>query len=116
MINELPPQFQSSLAPLMTQFVQMKLACGYRFCEGIRMLKCFDRYLSADGLAVCELPRSNVQEWLAKRPHESALTQQCRINIVSQFARFVCRLGHPAYVPNRLRSMKTRGRFSLRIL
>jgi site-specific recombinase XerD len=73
----------------MEQFVQTKQACGYRFGEGIRILRCFDRYLSAEGLLRCELPRSLTRQWLAKQPHESARTQQFRICLVRQFARYL---------------------------
>lgn len=68
----LRPGFQSPLASLMEQFVQTKQACGYRFGEGTRMLRRFDRYLSAEGLLRCELPRPLTRQWLAKQPHESA--------------------------------------------
>jgi integrase/recombinase XerD len=94
--NEHQPQFHSALAPLMEQFVQTKHACGYRFGEGSRILRCFDRYLCAEGLLRCELPRSLTRQWLAKHPHESATTQQGRISLVRQFARYLCRLGYAA--------------------
>ena len=115
-ISKLPPRFQSPLAPLMEQFVRTKQACGYRFREGIRMLGCLDRHLTAEGLLQCELPRPITQQWLAKRPHESAVTQQHRIGAVRQFAKFMCRLGYPAYVPDRSLSAKASAGFCPRIL
>ncbi len=115
-INESQPRFQSLLAPLMEQFVQMKQACGYRFHAGWAELARFDRYLSDEALAQCELPRSITRNWLAKRPHESASTQQHRIGTVRQFATFLCRLGHPAYVPDRSLSSKAGVGFAPRIL
>lgn len=115
-ISELQPRFQSPLAPLMEQFVQTKQACGYRFGEGIRILRCFDRYLSAEGLLRCELPRSLTRQWLAKQPHESARTQQFRICLVRQFASYLCRLGYCAYVPDRSLSAKASSGFCPRIL
>jgi integrase/recombinase XerD len=115
-ISELQPRFQSPLAPLMEQFVRTKQACGYRFGEGTRILRCLDRYLTAEGLAQCELPRALVRQWLAKQPHESARTQQGRICLVRQFAEFVCRLGVCAYVPDRSLSAKASSGFYPRIL
>ena len=53
------------------------------------------------GWIECELPRPSVGTWLAKQPHESAKTQQCRISVVRQFALYLCRLGYRADVPDR---------------
>ena len=114
--SELQPRFQSPLAPLMEQFVRTKQACGYRFGEGSRLLRCFDRYLTAEGLGQCELPRVLVRQWLAKHPHESARTQQCRICLVRQFAGYLCRLGYCAYVPDRSLLAKASSGFCPRIL
>ena len=114
--SELQPRFQSPLAPLMEQFVRTKQACGYRFGEGSRLLRCFDRYLTAEGLVQCELPRVLVRQWLAKQPHESARTQQCRICLVRQFAGYLCRLGYCAYVPDRSLLAKASSGFCPRIL
>jgi integrase/recombinase XerD len=117
MVNdELQPRFHSPLAPLMEQFVQTKQACGYRFGEGARILRCFDRFLTAERLVQCQLPRALVRQWLAKQPHESARTQQFRISLVRQFAGYLCRLGYCAYVPDRSLSAKTSSGFCPRIL
>lgn len=93
-------RFRSPLAPLMEQFVREKQACGYRYLTGTRLLQRLDRFLCDEALATQTLPRSVTRPWLAKRPHESAATQQDRISLVRQFARFMCRLGYPADVPD----------------
>ena len=89
--SELPPRFQSPLAPLMEQFVRTKQACGYRFGEGSRLLRCFDRYLTAEGLVQCELPRSLVRQWLATLRTPSVL-----VRVVNRFPalRTLCDFGH----------------------
>lgn len=114
--SELKPRFQSPLASLMEQFVQTKQACGYRFGEGIRLLKCFDRYLTGARLQQSELPRSLTRQWLAKQTHESARTQQARIGLVRQFARYLCHLGYCAYVPDQSLSARASSGFCPRIL
>lgn len=114
--SERKPRFQSPLALLMEQFVQTKQACGYRFDEGTRLLRCLDRHLCAEGLASCELPKTLLRQWLARQPHESARTQQCRIYLARQFAVYLCRLGQGAYVPERALSAKVSSGFCPRIL
>ena len=92
--------FQSVLAPFMDQFLQEKHACGYAYHEPIRILHRLDDFLVQQGLATLELPRSVARNWLAKKPHESASTQQQRITLVRQFSTFLLRAGYPAYVPD----------------
>src|SRR5207245_7146424 len=71
--------FQSILAPFMDQFLQEKHACGYAYHEPSRILHRLDDFLVREGLTTLELPRSAARNWLAKKPHESASTQQQRI-------------------------------------
>src|SRR5882724_4804021 len=106
----------SRLAPLMEQFIQEKLACGYRYAAAASILRRFDAFLCNQGLDRCELPRSLSWQWLAKQPHECANTQQSRISVVRQFAIYMCRLGHRADVPDRALGAKPTTIFSPRIL
>ena len=114
--NDREIRFQSTLAPLMEQFIEEKHACGYRYHSSARLLASFDRFLAGETLPPGELPRPIIRKWLAKKPHESALTHQRRISIVRQFALFMCRLGYRAYVPDRSLAAKNHAEFSPRIL
>ena len=101
MPNEIPHAgFQSVLASFLDQFLQEKCACGYTYHEPIRILHHLDDFLVQQGLQTVELPRSLARNWLAKKAHESASTQQQRITVVRQFSGFLLRAGYPAYVPD----------------
>jgi len=93
-------EFQSVLAPLMERFLQEKRACGYAYHEPFRILHRLDDFLVQQGLETLELPRGLARNWLAKKPHESASTQQQRITIVRQFSKFLLIVGCPTYVPD----------------
>lgn len=93
-------EFQSVLAPLINRFLQEKRACGYAYHEPFRILHRLDDFLVQQGLETLELPRDVARNWLAKKPHESAATQQQRITIVRQFSKFLLTAGCPAYVPD----------------
>jgi integrase/recombinase XerD len=108
--------FHSSLAPLMQQFVQEKRACGYRYDAPAYLLMRFDQFLLDEAPHQDTLSRPICAKWLAKRPHESAATQQHRISVIRQFGMFLCRLGYQAYVPERLLAAKGGASFSPRIL
>jgi integrase/recombinase XerD len=109
-------RFRSPVGSLIEQFVQEKQACGYRYGEGAYLLARFDRFLCDQALSQCELPRSISRKWLAKQPHESVSTHHHRICAVRQFAMYMCRLGHPADVPDRWLTAKCADSFSPRIL
>ena len=108
--------FQSVLSALMEKFLQEKHACGYAYHEEARTLWNLDKLLVQKGLATHELPRSMAREWLAKKPHESARTQQLRITLVRQFSRFLLRFGHSAYVPDSTLVARNRSTFVPRML
>ena len=101
MLNDVSnTEFQSVLAPLIDRFLQEKRACGYAYHEPFRILHRLDDFLVQQGLETLELPRDVARNWLAKKPHESAATQQQRITIVRQFSKFLLTAGCPAYVPD----------------
>ncbi len=108
--------FQSVLAPFMYQFLQEKHACGYSYHEPIRILHRLDDFLVQEGLATLELPRSVARNWLAKKSHESASTQQQRITVFRHFSRFLLRAGCPAYVPDSTLAARNRSTFLPRML
>jgi len=93
-------EFQSVLAPLMDRFLQEKRACGYAYHEPFRILHRLDDFLVQQGLETLELPRGLARNWLAKKPHESASTQQQRITVFRQFSKFLLTASCPAYVPD----------------
>ena len=109
--------FKSPLAPLMEQFVQERRATGYRYETGAYLLERFDRFLAREAPRQGEtLSRTATRKWLVKGPHESGNTQQSRFGVVRQFAKFLCRHGYPAYVPDRSLAAKGDTGFVPRIL
>ena len=111
-----PRVFKSSLAPLIEQFVQERRAVGYRYETGAYWLMRFDRFLAREAPQDDTLSRAVTRKWLVKGPHEDGATQQHRLGVVRQFAKFLCRLGHPAYVPDGSLSAKHGKEFSPRVL
>jgi len=94
------PTLNSKAFWLMDRFLQEKRACGYAYHEPFRILHRLDDFLVQQGLETLELSRGLARNWLAKKPHESASTQQQRITIVRQFSKFLLTAGCPAYVPD----------------
>ena len=99
--------FKSSLAPLMEQFVREKRAVGYKYEVGAVALMRLDRFLADQTPDDGGLSRSTVQKWLVKDPREHPRVQQTRFTAAREFAEFLCRHGHRAYVPDG--SMRAKG-------
>ena len=116
MTSSKPSVFKSSLAPFMDLFVREKRAVGYKYDTGVHLLTQFDRFLAREAPNDETLTRTVARKWLAKRPLESGANQQHRFGVVRQFALFLCRLGHPAYVPDGSLRAKHDKAFSPRIL
>ncbi|MYJ74920.1 MAG: tyrosine-type recombinase/integrase [Gammaproteobacteria bacterium] len=110
------PMFRSPFATLMEQFVREKRASGYRYRAGAESLMRFDRFLADEAPGEETLSRPLVLRWLAKRTHESPGNHAGRITTARQFALFLCRLGHPAYVPDGSLGTRRRHDFLPRIL
>ena len=107
--------FNSSLAPLMEQFLREKRAVGFKYESGAALLMRFDRFLAQHPAEGGGLTRPVVLEWLAKRPVERPHTQQNRFAVLREFALFMRRLGHPAHVPDRSWRVKEDTSFQPRI-
>ena len=116
MTSRKPSAFKSSLAPYMDQFVREKRAVGYRYDSGTYILTQFDRFLAREAPNDETLTRTVTRKWLAKGLLESGANQQHRFTVARQFALFLCRLGHPAYVPDGSLRAKHNKAFSPRIL
>jgi integrase len=101
---------------MMDDFLVEKRACGFKCYEYTFILRRFDTFLREQNLQRCELPKSLSRQWLAKRPHQSAKTQSFRIDVVRQFAKYMCRMGYPADVPDSVNGARSGTRFSPRIL
>ena len=95
------PEFKSAVGLIIKDFVSEKIAIGYKYTEGARSLRCFDRFLWAKGLDKCALPEPLVREWTHERNGECPATQRARFRLIRQLAKFMMDRGHDAYQPPR---------------
>jgi integrase/recombinase XerD len=93
-------RLHSPLASHIEAFLNEKRVCGYRYAAERETLHRFDRFLCDQGCPRDELPRTLVERWTAKQPHERPRTHKARLMIVSQFARYLRRQGVTDHVPD----------------
>ena len=92
------PIFTGPLAPVLTALVAEQRALGYHPKEAQDFAR-FDRYCQAVGHPTCTLPQAVVEAWTAKQPHETETSRQRRVTFLRVLARYMQRLGYPAWVP-----------------
>jgi integrase/recombinase XerD len=91
---------RSSLATYIDAFLQEKYACGYRYTIETAMLRRFDKFLYKNDCPDQQLPRTLIEKWMSKQPHESPANHKLRQRIINQFARYLCQYGLKAHVVN----------------
>lgn len=90
--------YQSSLGEYIEGLIQQKRALGYRYDTPLRTLKHFDQFCIESNWTRPSLDKSLVDKWNQKRSYEAHATWKSRIQVIRQLARYMKRLGFPAYV------------------
>ena len=93
------PTFVGPLAASLSGWVAEQQALGYHYTRQIHELSLFDRWSVAIGHAEATLPQVLVEQWTAKRAHESEATRQRRVSLLCGFAHYMQRCGLPAWSP-----------------
>lgn len=91
--------YSGVLAPVYESFIQEKRAVGYQYNSEAKRLSEFSRFTLAFDFPVNELPKEIVQAWIAKKSTDSDRNQYARFSLICQFAKYMVRIGYPAYVP-----------------
>lgn len=82
-------------------FITEKRSLGYIYDTEARMLSEFSRFSLAYDVPANVLTKELVQEWIERKPTDSDRNQYARYSLISQFARYMNRVGYSAYVPER---------------
>ena len=91
-------RFLSTLAVPIEKYIAEKQAVGYKFEKGAAMLRRFDSFVSARDFKETNLTKQLVMDWTARKPNEAVSTQCGRISILRGLARYMNKMGYPAYV------------------
>jgi integrase len=88
--------FQSRLASHIKGFLNEKHLLGYKYTRASYELQAFDRFCR-DYDCVDNLPKELVLEWVQRKPHQKPQTVCHKIAVLSEFAKYMNRLGLEAY-------------------
>lgn len=82
-------------------FVQEKRAVGCLYNTEAKKLREFSRFTLAFDCPKNTLTKEVVQAWIARKPTDSDRNQYARFSLISQFAKYMDRMGYSAYMPAR---------------
>jgi len=91
-------ELSSGLRESISNFVQVKRGLGYIYETQEYMLWCFDRFCSENYPGNSDLSKTMAMHWAERRSNELQKSQECRISVVRQLARFMNSIGVNAYV------------------
>ena len=93
--------YSGTLASACESFVREKRAVGCLYNTEAKRLSEFSRFALAFDCPENTLTKEIVQAWIAKRSAESDKNQYARFSLISQFAKYMERVGYSAYIPRR---------------
>lgn len=93
--------YDGILASVCERFVQEKQALGCIYDSEAKAMGRFSRFTLAYDFPPNTLTKEVVQAWIARKPTESDKSQYARFSLISQFARYMKRMGYSAYIPGR---------------
>lgn len=91
--------YYSVFGPYIVQFIELKNSLGYKYRDAGCALSSFDRLALEKNVSEIAITKGLTDEYCIKRPNESEKTRYNRIQILSQFSRFLCDLGFRSYIP-----------------
>jgi len=91
--------YESVLAQYIAGLIDEKHALGYKYVNGARILKRFDKYWMEHGYDDPILTADRLSDWVQKRDSEGTRWLQHRILAVRQLSYYLNGLSIPSYIP-----------------
>jgi integrase/recombinase XerD len=91
--------YYSVFGPYFVKFQELKKSLGYKYTHVGSAFSLFDRLALEKNVFEIAITKELADEYGIKRPNESDKTRHARVQILSQFARFLCDLGFRSYIP-----------------
>jgi integrase len=91
--------YYSGFGPYIMKFIDFKNSLGYKYRDAGYALALFDRLAWQRDIFEMVVTKEIAEEYCKQRPNESDKSRYNRIQILSQFAQFLCDLGFKSYIP-----------------
>jgi integrase len=91
--------YRSIYAPYFKQFIEMKQSLGYVPLRTAWIFLELDRFFLDRNVMALGITREQVDQWRATRINDAPSTLYTKYSVLSQFSRFMCRVGYNSYIP-----------------
>ena len=91
--------YQSIYAPYFKQFIALKQSLGYVSLRAEWVFLEFDKFFLGRNETILGITREQVDEWRATRINDAPRTLYTKYSILSQFCKFMCKVGYDSFVP-----------------
>jgi len=91
--------YRSIYAPYFTQFIAMKQGLGYISLRSEWIFLELDKFFFTKNLTTIRITKEIVEEWRATRINDAPSTIYTKYSILSQFCRYMCKIGYDCYIP-----------------
>jgi integrase len=96
----------SPFTDIITEFIALKTASGYKYLEESRALRKFDSFLTEQGLREMEISREAMDTWCIQGFRESRKSLSNRVAVIRQLAIYIANKGYNAAVPDIVKNAK----------
>ena len=92
-------RLQGIYAPYIVEYLTLKRNLGFKLRDAEYVFAMFDRLTIEREEASTGITKELSDAWCKKRPNEADGTKYNRVSTLSLFARFLCDMGFPSYIP-----------------
>jgi integrase len=103
--------YQSKYAPFFHDFIAIKKGLGFGSKRTEWILLEFDNFFLKKSRKGIGITKEQIDEWRSTRINDAPSTIYSKYSILSQFCKYMCRIGYNCYVP-RLSALSTRNNFT----
>ena len=91
--------YGSIYAPYFKQFIVMKKGLGFVSLRIEWVFLEFDNFFLANNITTFGITKQQVEQWRATRINDALSTICIKYSILSQFCRYMCKVGYDCYIP-----------------
>ena len=89
----------SIYGPYFKQFVAMKKGLGFVSLRTEWVFLEFDKFFLSKNVTTIGITKQQIDEWRAPRINDTLATIYTKYSILSQFCKYLCKVGHNCYIP-----------------
>ena len=91
--------YYSAYGPYIVKFIALKNSLGYKYKDAWGTLSHLDSLALKNDISEVSITKELADEYGVKRPNETEKTRYNRVQLLAQFAQFLCDLGIRSYIP-----------------